>query len=118
MQQQKYDEASIRLGEAAKLDPANAEFANDAGYAFFKRGSYQMAVAWLDKATQLDPIRAVAYLNLGDALAKLTVNVTAREAYHANAEARQTYMKYLELAPDSKAAPDVKKKLAALAPSP
>jgi len=34
------------------------------------------------------------------------------------AEARKDYEKYLELAPDSKSAPDVKKKLDALPPSP
>jgi predicted RNA polymerase sigma factor len=35
-----------------------------------------------------------------------------------NAEARQAYQKYLELAPNSKVAPDVKKKPDALPPTP
>jgi predicted negative regulator of RcsB-dependent stress response len=43
-------------------------------------------------------------MNLGDAHANLNHNTEAREAYK----------KYLELAPDSKAAPEVKKKLDAL----
>jgi len=47
---------------------------------------------------------AIAYLNLGDAYGKL----------NRNAEARGAYRRYLELAPDSKSAADVKKKLDAL----
>jgi tetratricopeptide (TPR) repeat protein len=49
---------------------------------------------------EIDPNRALAYLNRGDALTKLS----------RSAEARQAYSKYLELAPDSKSAPDVKKR--------
>lgn len=69
---------------------------------------YEFAVEWLKKTIELDPKRSVAYLNLGDALAKL----------NRNADARDAYKKYLELAPDSKAAPDVKQKLGALPPTP
>jgi Flp pilus assembly protein TadD len=51
-------------------------------------------VEWYRKAIALDPSRAVAYLNLGDALSQL----------NRNAEARQAYEKYLDLAPSSKSA--------------
>ncbi len=61
-------------------------------------------MTWLKTTVGIDPKRAVAYLNLGDALVKL----------NHNAEAGEAYRKYLELAPDSKSAPDVKKKLEAL----
>lgn len=128
MKQPGYGQQAItKLGEAANLDPSNAEFANDIGYAQFKYGNSEMAEGWLEKATQLDPKRAVAFLNLGDAivknLANLEYTVTA-PAIRADvrklklAKARQAYTKYLELVPDSMAAPDVKKKLAALPPSP
>jgi len=60
----------------------------------------------VNKAIEIDPNRAVAYLNLGDAYAKLN-NI---------AEAWRAYEKYLELAPDTKSAPEVKKKLDALTP--
>jgi tetratricopeptide (TPR) repeat protein len=63
---------------------------------------------YLKEAIACDPSRAIAYLNLGDAYAKLI----------RNEEARQAYTKYLDLAPDSKSAPEVKKKLDALPPSP
>ena len=44
-----------------KLEPGNAEFANNAGYPFYQRGNYEMAVAWLSGATQIDLI--VMYVN-------------------------------------------------------
>jgi hypothetical protein len=95
------------LGAAGRAAD-NAEYANNVGFAYYKLRDYENAVTWLYKTTQIDAKRAVAYLNLGDALVKLNRNVDAREAYK----------KYLELAPDSKAAPGVKKKLDALPPTP
>ena len=91
---------------AAMGDPTNAEYANNAGFAYYQLGKYEESVLWLEKTISIDPNRAVAYLNLGDAYAKL-------KRY---AKARQAYTKYLELAPDSKSAPKVKKKLANLSP--
>ena len=108
MRQEKYDEAVARFAAAAELDRENPEYANNAGYAEYKNGKYEIAISWLNDAIRLDRARAVAYLNLGDTYVKLK----------RNAEARETYKKYLELAPDSKAAPDVKKKLEALASTP
>ncbi len=96
------------LGAAGRA-PDNAEFANNVGFAYYKLGDYDNAVTWLYKTTEIDPNRAVAYLNLGDALVKLN--------QHREPHAREAYKKYLELAPDSKLAPEVKKKLAALPPS-
>jgi len=89
-------------------DSTAALFANNAGFAYYKMGKYEDSVTWLKAAIEDDPKRAVAYLNLGDAYAKL----------NHNAEAHQAYAKYLELAPNSKSAPDVKKKLDALPPTP
>jgi len=71
-------------------------------------GKYEEAVKYLRETIDCDSTRAVAYLNLADTYVKLK----------RNAEARQAYAKYLKLAPDSKSAPDVKKKLDALPPSP
>ncbi len=92
---------------AARADSSNAEYTNNAGFAYYQMGKYGESVLWLEKTISIDPKRAVAYLNLGDAYAKLK----------RNAKARQAYTKYLELAPDSKSAPQVKKKLDALSPS-
>jgi hypothetical protein len=108
-----YERAATSFVNAARMmgtrnDSTAALYANNAGFAYYKVGKYEESVTWLKAAVEDDPRRAVAYLNLGDAYAKLS----------RNAEAREAYKKYLELAPDSKAAPDVKKKLEALAPTP
>jgi tetratricopeptide (TPR) repeat protein len=107
MQQHNPESALRSFVEAARLDPSSAEFTNNAGFAYYQMGKYEESVLWLQKTVSSDPKRAVAYLNLGDAYAKLK----------RNAKARQAYTKYLELAPDSKSAPKVKKKLDALSPT-
>jgi hypothetical protein len=89
---------------AARTDSSNAEYTNNAGFAYYQMGKYGESVLWLEKTISIDPKRAVAYLNLGDAYAKLK----------RNGKARQAYTKYLELAPDSKSTAQVKKKLDAL----
>jgi hypothetical protein len=101
MEQKNYEAAIAKFEEAAMLNSAESLFANNAGFAYYKMGKYVESLYWFNKTIEIDPERAVAYLNLGDSLAKV----------NRNAEARQAYTKYLELAPDSKSAPDVKKKL-------
>src|SRR6267378_7742161 len=56
---------------AAMGDPTNAEYANNAGFAYYQLGKYEESVLWLEKTISIDPNRAVAYLNLGEAYAKL-----------------------------------------------
>ncbi len=108
MQESDYQSAIDKFEEAAQLNEMEPLFANNAGFAYYKQGRIQDSLYWFNKAIEIEPKRAVAYLNLGDALVKL----------NRNAEARHAYQKYLELAPDSKSAPDVKKKLDALPPMP
>jgi len=113
MKEGDYERAAGAFVDAAwmtsgRKDLTAALFANNAGFAYYKMGKYEESIRWLKAAIEDDPKRAVAYLNLGDAYAKLNRNV----------EARQAYAKYLELAPNSKAAPVVKKKLDSLPPTP
>lgn len=108
MRVKSYAAAADKFTEAFHLDPNEAEFANNVGFAWYRAGKVQDSVLWFQQAVSLDPMRAVAYLNLGDAYGKL----------NNNAGARRAYTKYLELAPSSKSAPDVKKKLDALPKSP
>lgn len=109
----------------------NPEYSNNVGFALYHAGRYEASVAWLKTTTALDPKRAVAYVNLGDALLKFHEQLEGRSDYRklldhycsdvehrCLGDARQAYRKYLELAPNSKAAPDVRKKLAALPASP
>lgn len=103
-----YASAELKFQEASLLTGnKNPEYANNVGFALYKEEKYDLAITWFEKAINLDPQRAVAYVNLGDAFAKQS----------RNNEARQAYAKYLELAPNSKAAPEVRKKLDALTPS-
>lgn len=98
----KFVQASFLAGDK------NPEYANNLGFALYKMERYDFAVYWLKKTIELDPKRSVAYLNLGDAYTKLNLNT----------EARQAYAKYLEPAPNSNSAADVKKKLEAMPPTP
>jgi tetratricopeptide (TPR) repeat protein len=113
-------EAAKKFVEASSVDPTNAEFANNAGYAYYKLGDYDQAVTWIQKAVQTDPRRAVAYLNLGDALLKLSQPRMMGEVvepavqHQRELEAKKSYEKYLELAPASKQAAEVKKRIANL----
>lgn len=104
MREGRYEEAAAKFEQAANLDNSISELANNAGFAYYKAKKYEKSAFWIEKAIQMDPKRAVAYLNLGDTLVKL----------QRNADARQAYKTYLELAPSSKSAADVKKKLDAL----
>jgi len=111
MRERKYTDAKETFIKAAGLDPSNALYPNNAGFAYYKSGDYYFAIEWLGKAIQIDPKRAIAYLNRGDAFAKLDPDDN-------NSMARKDYEKFLELAPDSKVAPDVRKKLDALPGAP
>lgn len=107
MQQRDYSGAVTKFMLADLLaGHKNALYANNVGFALYKEEKYDLAVRWFQNAIEIDPQRAVAYLNLGDALAKL----------NRSKEAREAYSKYLDLAPNSKSAAEVKKKLDALSP--
>jgi hypothetical protein len=111
MRKGKYKDAREVFIKAADLDPSNAEYPNNAGFAYYKEGELDFSLEWFDKAIEIDPKRAIAYLNRGDALAKLNRDATGSMA-------RKDYKKFLELAPNSKAAPDIRKKLDALPSAP
>src|SRR5215472_3627259 len=104
--EKRYPEALAKFIEGATADPANAQLSNNAGFVLYKTQKYSDSLVWFQKAIASDPNRAVAYLNLADACAKL----------RRTADARQNYQKFLDLAPNSKSAPEVKAKMAALAP--
>jgi Flp pilus assembly protein TadD len=117
-----YGYAASKFEEAATFDPNSAQYANDAGLAYYKMAiempagrpdapsaydaNFEKAIALLQKTIEIDPERAVAYLNLGDVCIKL----------NRIEEARQAYSKYLDLVSDTKSGTDVKEELDALAP--
>jgi Predicted methyltransferase (contains TPR repeat) len=71
------------------------------GNYYFKKGNYRAAAHRFEEATKWDGTNAEAYLRLGEAQEKQRDRKAAAEAY----------AKYLEIAPDAKDAPEVKKRL-------
>ena len=84
------------------FNPLEAEKDLKVGNFYFKKGNYKGARNRFREATRWNPNYAEAYLRLGESEEKLKDSKGAREAY----------AKYLELAPDSKEAASVKKRLA------
>ena len=70
MKEGRYQEAVYKF-QSACFDNDTALYANNYGFALYMAGQYESAVYLLQKAIRLDPKRSVAYLNLGDAYAKL-----------------------------------------------
>ena len=83
------------------FNPLQADKEIRIGGFYFKKGSYKAAARRFEEATKWNPGLADAYLKWGEALEKLRNKPGAREAY----------TKFVELAPDDKRAPEIKKKL-------
>lgn len=83
------------------FNPLAAEKALKAGEFYFKKANYTAASARFLEASRFNPTLAEAFLRLGEAC----------EKNHKPAEAIEAYRKYVELAPDTKQAAALKKKL-------
>jgi tetratricopeptide (TPR) repeat protein len=84
------------------FNPLEAEKDLKIGNYYFKKGNYKAATSRFREATLWNPTYADAFLRLGDSEEKLKDKKGAEEAYS----------KFLALAPDSKEAESIKKKLA------
>src|SRR6185295_8212851 len=84
------------------FNPLHATNELKIGNYYFKKGNYRAAAQRFTEATKWDGTLAEAYLRLGE----------AREKQHDNKAAAEAYTKFLEIAPDSKDAAEVKKRLA------
>jgi tetratricopeptide (TPR) repeat protein len=84
------------------FNPLQAAKELKVGSYYFKKGSYRAAAHRFEEATKWDGSLAEAFLRLGE----------AREKQGDRKAAAEAYAKYLEVAPDAKDAPDVKKRLA------
>ena len=71
------------------------------GNYYFKKHNYRAASQRFTEATKWDGTMAEAYLRLGE----------AKEKQHDRKAAAEAYAKYLEITPDAKDAPEVKKRL-------
>lgn len=86
------------------FNPLQASKEMSAGRFYLKKGNYRAAARRFVEATRWNPNDPEAFLLLGEAREKAKDHKAAREAYQ----------KYLALAPDSKQAAEVRKKLAKL----
>jgi len=88
--------------EEFSLNPLEAQKNITAGDYYFKtKKNYHAAARRYLRATKWDPGSSEAFLKLGESEEKLNDHAAAREAYE----------KYLELAPTSKNAPAIQKKI-------
>jgi tetratricopeptide (TPR) repeat protein len=83
------------------FNPLQAQKEMTAGAFYYKKGNYKAAAHRFLYATKWDPTSAEAFRRLGESEEKLKDQKAAREAYE----------KFLELAPDSKEAESIRKKL-------
>lgn len=98
-----YARARDAFAKAVELDPTDVRAINNLGYTDFQLGRYDEAVVEIKRALALDSDRAVAWLNLGDALAAKGDRAAAAEAW----------AKYLGKVPDSPEAARIAAALAA-----
>lgn len=83
------------------FNPLEAQKDLRTGDYYFRKGNFKAAAKRFEEASLYDPSLADAYLRLGD----------AREKLHDKKGAKVAYQKFLELKPDSKLAPAIKKKV-------
>jgi|SRR5579863_5273918 tetratricopeptide (TPR) repeat protein len=83
------------------FNPLQAAHEIQVGEFYMKKGSFSAAVARFTEATRWNPTLAEAYLKLGQ----------AEERFRDKKAAKDAYSKYLQLAPDAKNAPEIKKKM-------
>ena len=84
------------------FNPLEAEKDLKIGLYYFKKGNFKASTSRFREATLWNPTFAEAFLRLGESAEKMKDKKAADDAYS----------KYLALAPDSKEAESIKKKLA------
>ncbi|MFN0169713.1 MAG: tetratricopeptide repeat protein [Bryobacteraceae bacterium] len=96
------EDESIKTTEYS-FNPLQAVKELKIGNYYFKKGSFKAAAQRFEEATRWDPNFAEAYLRLGE----------TRERQKNKKGAAEAYAKFLELAPDAKNAPEIKRKIGA-----
>ena len=100
------EEDESLIPETCVLNPLEASRNITAGNFYFKKGNFRAAANRFKRASCWDPTSTEALLKLGESEEKLKDRDGAREAYE----------KYLALAPDSKNAAEIKKRIAKYPP--
>jgi tetratricopeptide (TPR) repeat protein len=94
------EDENLKTEEYA-FNPLRAEKELTVGNYYYKKGSYRAAANRYREATKWNPGYSEAWLRLGEAAAKQKDTVAEKEAF----------AKYLEISPDAKDAPEIRKKL-------
>jgi tetratricopeptide (TPR) repeat protein len=95
------DEDAAANAKVYSFNPLQAQKEMRTGEFYFKKGSYRAATTRFREATKWNPGNAEAWLRLGESAEKQNDEKTVVEAYS----------KYLQLQPEAKNAPEIKKKL-------
>ena len=91
-------DAEIACVAAKDAKPESAEACSLLGHALFDRKKPRQALQWAERAVELDPTRADAYVVIGG----------VKQAADDKAAAKAAYKKYLELAPNGQYAADLR----------
>ena len=101
LQEPPEEDVSIAEKQEYTFNPLQAAKELKIGAFYFKKGSFRAAARRFEEATKWDPNSGEAWLRLAEAQAKLKDDKAARAAWE----------KYLEVEPEGKQAPEVRKKL-------
>jgi Tfp pilus assembly protein PilF len=95
------EDVSVDQQKEYTLNPLQSAKELKVGVFYMKKGSYKAAARRFEEAAKWDPNSAEAYLRLGEAQARIGDDKAARDAWK----------KYLELEPEGKQAPAIRKKM-------
>ena len=101
LQEPPEEDVSIAEKQEYTFNPLQSAKELKIGAFYFKKGSFRAAARRFEEATKWDPNSGEAWLRLAEAQAKLKDDKAARAAWE----------KYLEVEPEGKQAPDIRKKL-------
>jgi len=98
------------------FNPLQAAKEMQVGGFYFKKGNFKAAAQRFEEATKWSPQLADAYYRLGEAREKVAEHTKLAKKFDIleqdQAAAREAWAKFLELAPEDKRAPAIRKKLA------
>jgi tetratricopeptide (TPR) repeat protein len=94
------EEDKAQIPKQYVFNPLQSKKEVTVGEFYFKKGDYRAAAIRFREATKWDDSNSEAWLRLGE----------TEEKNHSPKTAREAYEKYLQLAPEAKNAPEIKKR--------
>ena len=90
------DEAETLIQTALKIKPGDGYITDSLGWVYFKRGQYNQALIWLNKAVQLIPEDPVILEHLGDVYRQMDSREKALSFYQRSLEKKDKDRRALE----------------------